>query len=406
MIAPPLRLFEAFGVELEYMIVHRDSLDVFPVADRVLGLSDGDETEVDRGDLCWSNELVLHVVELKTNGPASSLDGLEERFQRGVGEVARALEPLGGRLMPGAMHPWMDPRRETVLWPHGNREIYEAFDRIFGCQGHGWSNLQSAHLNLPFHGDDEFGRLHAAVRLVLPILPALAAASPIVELHKTGLLDNRLDVYRTNCRRIPSVTGRVIPEPVFTEDEYRREILQPMYEDIAPHDSAGILQYEWLNARGAIARFERDTIEVRVLDVQECPKADLAVLWAAVETIRGLAEERWTSLDEQQTWGVARLEHVLRGCTRDADEALIADRDYLGVFGFDGDSATAGSLWRHIVGRLPDPGPHRETLDFILDRGPLARRILRALDGEPAPGVGDVYAALCDCLEQGTVFGK
>ena len=50
--------------------------------------------------------------------------------------------------------------------------MYEAYDRIFDCRGHGWANLQAVHLNLPFSGDEEFGRLHAAIRLVLPIMPA------------------------------------------------------------------------------------------------------------------------------------------------------------------------------------------------------------------------------------------
>ena len=42
------------------------------------------------------------------------------------GELTR----LGARLMPGAMHPWMDPHRETELWPHENTEVYRAFDTV------------------------------------------------------------------------------------------------------------------------------------------------------------------------------------------------------------------------------------------------------------------------------------
>ena len=81
-------------------------------------------------------------------------------------------------LLPTAMHPWMDPHTETLLWPHGNRDIYHTYNRIFNCQGHGWSNLQSVHVNLAFKGDEEFGRLHGAIRLLLPLLPALAITSP------------------------------------------------------------------------------------------------------------------------------------------------------------------------------------------------------------------------------------
>ena len=84
--------------------------------------------------------------------------------------------------MPSGMHPWMQPARETRLWPHESGPIHRAYDALFDCRRHGWANLQSMHVNLPF-GEDltpdgEFARLHAAVRLVLPLLPALAASTP------------------------------------------------------------------------------------------------------------------------------------------------------------------------------------------------------------------------------------
>src|SRR5690606_12908976 len=113
--------------------------------------------------------------------------------------------------------------------PHDFNEVYRAFDRIFDCRGHGWGNLQSMHINLPFADDEEFGRLHAAVRLVLPLLPGLAASSPLVENRRTGSMDNRLEFYRHNCARIPSVTGHVIPEPVFGIEEYRDQVLGRIY---------------------------------------------------------------------------------------------------------------------------------------------------------------------------------
>lgn len=72
----------------------------------------------------------------------------------------------------------MDPATESRFWPHGDAIVYRTYDRIFGCRSHGWANIQCMHLNLPFAGDEEFARLHAAARLLLPILPALAANSP------------------------------------------------------------------------------------------------------------------------------------------------------------------------------------------------------------------------------------
>ena len=412
MVPSPLYLFAAFGVELEYMVVDADSLDVRPAVDKLFRAVAGEITsDVEHDDISWSNELVAHVVELKTSEPAERFDGLVRQFQDHVGRVNAALAPLGAWLMPTAMHPWMDPAREMKLWPHDNGPVYERFHRIFDCRGHGWANLQSVHLNLPFAGDDEFGRLHAAIRLILPILPALAASSPIIEGRATGLLDSRLDVYRTNCCRVPSVTGRVIPEPVFDRSSYEREILETMYADIAPLDPEGILRHEWLNARGAIARFDRGAIEIRVLDVQECPAADVAICAVATAALKAIVAERWSEFARQKRLATEPLEAILLATLRDADQATIDDREYLAHFGLDRRTPlTAGDLWRHIVETTNAtttevPLEARDALTTILNRGPLARRILTALDNDFSHSqLAAVYRQLCDCLATGDSF--
>jgi hypothetical protein len=376
------------------------------VADRVLAAQAGElVNEVEVGPLCWSNELALHVIELKTNGPAATLDGLAGTFQAGVTAINRHLDQVGGRLMPTAMHPWMDPHRETRLWPHQNSPIYDSYDRIFGCRGHGWANLQSAHINLPFQGDGEFGPLHAAIRLLLPILPALAASSPMYDGRLSGLLDSRLDVYRHNQKRIPEIAGRVIPEPAFTHAAYCRDILQPMYRAIAPFDPNGILQDEWLNSRGAIARFERDTIEIRLLDVQECPAADLAIAALIAETLKALTGGRWQTVAQQMAWAVAPLAELFEECVHRGEQVVITDRNFLAAFGFSDRRAGAGELWQHLAQELFTAGTVPAELSTIFTHGPLSRRLLRALGPEPErPRQAEVYRELCDCLAEGRMF--
>jgi hypothetical protein len=329
-----LGLFEAYGVELEYMIVESATLDISPTADRLLTALAGELTEEHAdGEIAWNNELALHVIELKLNGPQPALKGIGMAFQAGVARAGRALEATGRRLMPSAMHPWMDPDAELELWPHGAHDVYRAFDRIFGCRGHGWANLQSAHLNLPFEGDEQFGRLAAAIRFLLPILPGLAASSPVVDGRLTGIMDNRLAAYRTNCARVPSITGAVVPEAVYTIEEYREEILERIYADLAPHDPEGILRHEWVNARGAIPRFERMTIEIRVLDVQECPATDVAYAEIIVATLKALCEEAWCGLQALQAWDGQALSRLLDVAERDAERARVDDRAYLRALG-------------------------------------------------------------------------
>ncbi|MEJ2688909.1 MAG: glutamate-cysteine ligase family protein [Deltaproteobacteria bacterium] len=406
----PLHLFQAFGIELEYMIVSRDSLDVLPVADRILQAAAGKQVnEVERGNLAWSNELALHVLELKTNGPVGGVDGLSTLFATDIGEINSLLASLGGRLLPGAMHPWMDPANQTKLWPHGDRAIYQAYDRIFSCQGHGWSNLQSVHLNIGFCGDEEFGRLHAAIRLLLPILPALSSSSPIMDGRITGTMDNRLQVYRFNQQRVPSVTGRVIPEAVFSRKEYEERIFRQIYREIAPFDPEGILQYEWLNSRGAIARFERSAIEIRLLDVQECPQADLAICASIIGTLKNLVREKFSSYESQKGWKRDELIPIFDHCIAKAEEATITNRHFLGALGWSGGEIKAGRLWQHLVesctGESAIAAEHRDFLHTILTHGTLARRILRATGEKPdGKKLAAVFGKLCECLEEGRMF--
>lgn len=401
-----LSAFSGYGVELEYMIVAADTLAVTPLADKLLAKAGGREgiSDYEDGPIAWSNELVNHVIELKTNGPAKSLVGLEEEFASSLSHIEEILQPWNARLMPTAMHPWMNPLWETQLWPHDNSEIYQLFDKIFNTRGHGWSNLQSVHLNLPFGTDEEFGRLHAAIRLILPILPALAASSPLVEGKLTGLLDNRLEVYRRNCASIPLVTAQVIPEQVFTQADYQETIFEPMFQAIAPHDPEEILREEWLNARGAIARFGRGTIEIRVLDIQECPRADLAISRLICAVLQGLVSERWSSFADQKSWQVAPLYQLLLDCIKNGEQTQITEPTYLRAFGMKGSAhCRAADMWRHLAFATDQHGD--SALRTILDQGTLSRRIIQALGGDDGPAnLVQVYGKLCQCLRENRLF--
>jgi len=407
-----LHLFAGYGIELEYMLAGTGGLDVRPIADELLLEAGGTfNDDVDRGAIAWSNELALHVVELKTNGPAPSLAGLAALFQGEIAHINGLLAPRGAQVLPTAMHPWMDPIGELELWPHENDVVYRTFDRIFDCRGHGWANLQSMHVNLPFADDREFGALHAAIRLVLPAIPGLAASSPFADGKATGLLDTRLDIYRSNARRVPSVTGHVIPERVFTRRDYEAAILERIYADLAPLDPEGVLRHEWANARGCIARFDRMAIEIRVIDVQECPAADLAVAAAVVAAVRCLVEEHWCSSEAQRRWDERELSALLLEGVRDADHAVLDNRRYLQSFGYpERGRARARDLWQHLVESLlaHDPcfGEWAAPLAIILGQGCLARRLLAAAGPRPSrETLREVYGRLAGCAAHGTLFG-
>ncbi len=407
----PFGLFDVVGIELEYMIVDRATLDVRPVCDGLFRLATGESTsEVEpdgpEGRVSWSNELTLHVVELKTQRPVPTLDHLADDFQAGVNRINGLLDSLGCRLLPTAMHPWMDPARETKLWPHECNEIYRTYDRIFGCRGHGWGNLQSTHINLPFANDDEFGRLHAALRLVLPLLPALAASSPIADGTYAPHACYRMEVYRANSLRVPMMAGLVVPEPVFTRHGYEHDILGKLYDDLRPYDPDCVLRYEFANARGAMARFDRGAIEIRVLDIQECPLADMAIAALIVEVVRALVDQRWSDYASQQAVSTEALYAVLLETIRDAERAEIREPCLLNAFGIEQPPCPALELWRILLDQvMPNHATWTPMLRRLIDAGTLATRIRRSLP--PAPTHADLhkcYAELADCLTRGELF--
>lgn len=398
-----LAAFEGFGIELELMIVDQSSLDVRPIADRLLAaVGGGFEREVERGACAWSNELQLHVIEMKTNGPSPTLAGVAEHFQDQVAAMEALLEPMGARLLPGGMHPWMDPARELKLWPHEDDVIYRTFDRIFDCTGQGWANLQSLHINLPFSDDVEFARLHAAIRVALPLFPALAAASPFMDGIRGSAMDQRLEVYASNARKVPSVSGQVVPEPVYSRAAYEEVLLGGIYRDLEPHDPEGVLAHEWVNARGAIARFDRMALEIRTLDAQEHPGADLAVATAVVALVRALYEGGLGTLEPETS--VERLAALHREAVRAGSEAVLDDRAWLRQLGFER-AASGRQLWADLVERLVPEGTERAHLECIVTEGTLAERLVAATG--PAPSrrrLDTVYRHLADCLRAGRAF--
>ncbi|QEG38313.1 glutamate-cysteine ligase family protein [Roseimaritima ulvae] len=407
---PPHPLFSVFGVELEYMLVDRDSLDVRPLADKVLTSLAGQLTsDVECGPVTWSNELARHVIEIKTTAPANDLRLLPQRFRTAIADLQSTLDPLHLCLLPTAAHPWMQPAREAELWPHECSEIYQAYDRIFDCRTHSWSNVQSVHLNLPFAGDEEFARLHAATRLVLPLLPALAASSPIIDGAASGFLDTRMHLYAGHCQAVPSLIGDVIPEAIFDQQTYQREILDTIARDIRPHDPDHVLQVEFCNARGAIARFDRGSIELRVMDVQEYPGADIAICAAAAAVTRALCMGRWTDLETQQSVSTPALRRLLDKTTQHAEHAIIDDAKLLGQFGIRQTPMTASQLWSTLLPKLRHDNAVLDglypTLQVILREGTLATRIQRATGKNfSREQLAAVYRQLSECLTEWKPF--
>jgi hypothetical protein len=403
------RLFEAFGLELEYMIVNRDTLAVMPAADSVFLRETGWPCcSFDNGEVSWSNEMVLHVIELKTTRPVKSLACLPDLFSESVQKINGLLKTDNGMLLPTASHPLMDPARESRLWPHENTAIYKQYDRIFDCSGHGWSNLQSTHINLPFTGDGEFGILHAAVRFLLPLIPGLCASSPVIEGVPTGILDNRMRFYMDNQKNIPVIAGNTIPEPVYTKSGYERRIFKRIERAIGPHDPERILDKHFLNSRGAIARFDRNSIEIRVMDIQESPLADMACSALIIGVLKKLCLDERGVLSRIGRFPTARLKRILKATIETGEKTLITDKGYTDLLGLGRVELTAAGCWQRLTGQVMEeiPPELKPPLETILNRGTLSSALLRDLGPEPDQGkIHKVWNKTARCLSGNTLYG-
>ncbi len=408
---PRYRLFEVVGIELEYPIVGPD-LAVLPLVEEAFRRLHGRPTsDLERGGAGFSNELAAHVFELKTLVPERRLVDAERVLAAGVrcfDDVLR--EGWGARLLPTGMHPLMRPAVEGRLWRRSGRRIYETYDRVFGIHGHGWLNVQASHLNLPFGSEEETVRLHNAIVCLLPYLPALAASSPLVEGRLGPAVDNRLTFYGTNQARVPEIAGRVIPEYMRSFRQYRREVLGRIYRALDPIPEAARLRHEWVNSRGAIVRFVRDAIEIRVLDTQECPKMDVAVAAFVRGALRRLVDRLAAGTVELPDPDVLVADYR---ATVERGTAAVVAAPHLAPLAAAAGPLAAGELLVALAADArralaPDERPYLDLVVSRLAGGNLSERIRRRLEGVPRAelpaAIRAVYGELADHLRDNRVW--
>jgi gamma-glutamyl:cysteine ligase YbdK (ATP-grasp superfamily) len=183
-----------------------------------------------------------------------------------------------------------------------------------------------------------------------------------------------------------------------------------MYRAVAPYDPEGVLQYEWLNARGAIARFDRNAIEIRVIDTQECPAMDVAIAAIIMDLAQSLCENAFYRPQVDTQLPTRMLAEIFVACTHEAEHARIRHPEYLKLFGMLRNDCDAANLWETIAEGLDRAQARRASLwrrplEFAITRGPLARRLLRAIGPRPSHGaLHELYTALADALQDGKPF--
>jgi gamma-glutamyl:cysteine ligase YbdK (ATP-grasp superfamily) len=271
-----------------------EELRALPIVDRVIKDFCGRVVNfVELPDFTFGKELQLHVMEITPNTPFRSPETFDEMMHKAVLSILDFLEDKYEAFLLGTgMHPLLR-LEETGVWSHRHRQIYEEYSKVFSLKRHGWLNIQSYQLNLPYSNEENGVLLHNLLANICAYLPAIAASSPIYEGNFGESIDNRLHFYMLNQKEVPSITGDVIPEYVSSFGQYRRDIIERYSADLA---NAGVtrllLHKEWVNSRGIIFRFDRKALEIRVMDEQECVKSDVALSCFIRALLRGLMQEK------------------------------------------------------------------------------------------------------------------
>ncbi len=227
-------------------------------------------------------------MEIIANQPFKTPSEFEETMQTAVSTLSQIVQKHGAVLLGTGMHPLLK-LQDTGIWPHYHKKIYRQYGKIFNLNHHGWLNIQSFHLNLPFQKDDDAIQIHNQLANLCAYLPAISASSPIYEGKNGSDVDNRLQFYKVNQKEVPTISGDVIPEYVTSFNQYKRDVIERYSQDLANLGAdKTLLRREWVNSRGVIFRFDRCALEVRVMDEQECIKSDVALSCFVRAALRGL----------------------------------------------------------------------------------------------------------------------
>lgn len=228
------------------------------------------------GKFTLGKELQAHVAEFKANTPFHSPRTFEETMYGAVLRVSDFLEKrYGAHLLGLGMHPLMR-LDDTKVWSHRDRQIYKALDKIFNLNQHGWLNIQSFQLNLSHSNERKAVKLYNALANILPYIPAISASSPIYESKVGEFIDNRLHFYQVNQKKIPSITGDIIPEYISSFEEYVNVAVERYSQDLMKINAPKcILNKDWLNSRGQSS----DSIEEPSRSESWMSRIALSLMW-------------------------------------------------------------------------------------------------------------------------------
>ena len=390
-------LSEEKGIEVEYMTADSKTLDVIPAADRLLEKASGRKCSIyypyGKGKgVSWSAASAGHAVKIKTENMKMTFREAESLVYKEIAKAGSILETFNAVLLPTAMHPWLKMDKDASQLE--NRSIFkvqtcvsEISDRS-ECR---MLNYHAMHLFLPFRNDREFFRLYTAVRLILPLIPALTSSSPIIGNTFSGKLDNRLDVYKNICSC--SAENSIIPESITN-----RPVLENNKSGVFSYNAESKSIRKDNNLCGISADFDSGIIDIGIFDIQESAHADISIARFITFVLEILVNcesgaEKQASADTQE------LSELFSRVLSRGMFTVVENREYLEMLGIKNqDKMSLWGIWMLFAKRVKDyAGVKIPSIENILKTGSLSERILKSIEKK---SMHETYNELADCLKE------
>lgn len=332
------------------------------------------------------------------------------------------LEAEGAGLLGGGLHPRRlgpaGPGEDLGPWALDPEDTVDAAAGALGdawrwlasrvdLRRPGFSLARAARLVLPLEGPAGFAPRWAALRALAPLVPGLAASSPLAGGRVHGAASARLAAWGARAPSLPALSGRWIPEALDDPSAWSRQEGAALRAALASgepaaadppgegdgraggrspasnralDEAASLADGRWL-----VVRPGAGVVELRAQDPQESAPADAAVasvLLGALDRLERGAGAGAPALARLETERLAAVGHeVMVG----GDEARVTDVGYLDALGLGRRSRFARDAWEGLIERgvaedacWSRVGPWCE---LYLSRGTLARRVQDSLDG-------------------------
>jgi carboxylate-amine ligase len=279
------------GLEEEFAIVDRDTLDLVPAFERLRDAAAGHPILSES----IAGELIKSEIEIRS-GPGRNLADARSRQQVRRADLFRLAESEGVALAASGTHPWADYRDQQIIDTEHYRRVEDDLRWV------AWrNNTFSLHVHVGINGVDRAVRVTDRLRPLLPWILALSSSSPFLDGRDSGLHSVRSQIFTKSFPRCG------VPEAFGSWERFRSYI-----ELLVRANSIVEYTQVWWSVRPHLSF---GTVEVRIADAQPTAESGdslaglivACVLQAAREEDEGRpAVDLPTGLIEENMWRAIR----------------------------------------------------------------------------------------------------